>query len=210
MTETARDEVPAWKARFFEELERDKKLQLARLGLPEHALFALSTSQPTPALKKIEDPFGILVLSGTPGTGKTVAAVAWIAEFVNDTANWTEPGTAPRLKSRPPVFTTASELARWDRYEQESMQQLLRAPRLAIDDVGAEYLDRNGFYASLLDEVINVRYSARLPVLLTTNILSAEEFRNRYGDRIAGRIRESGRFSSCGGFDLRRSGGRAA
>jgi len=210
MTEKTCDTVPVWKVKFFEELERDKKAQLGRLGLPEHALSALDTSKQTPALQKIAEPFGILVLSGTPGTGKTVAAVAWIAEYVNDTANWTEPGTAPRLKSRPPVFTTASELARWDRYEQESIHGLLRAPRLVIDDVGAEYLDKNGFYAALLDEVINVRYSARLPVLLTTNILSADEFRNRYGDRIAGRIRESGRFSSCGGVDLRRAGGRAA
>jgi DNA replication protein DnaC len=198
------DAIPDWKLEHAKRLEEEKRLLVLRLGLPAHVLAQTPGMQRTIAIESTADSFGILVLSGDPGCGKTFAAVRWIADYVNDDSRWPSPGSAVQLKGRPPVFVTAAALARWDRYEQEPMLKLLRAPRLAIDDLGAEYLDKNGFYAALLDEVLNERYSGRLPTLLTTN-LDIDEFKARYGDRIAGRIRETGKFVACGGIDMRRA-----
>ena len=192
-----------WKVSYAKELASAKRAQIARLGLPEHALACCQSEAATPALEAVRAPFTLLVLSGKPGTGKTVASVAWILEHINADSNWTEAGTAPALRSRPPLLVTAAKLARWDRYEQEPMAKLLMAPRLVIDDLGAEYLDKNGFYASLLDEVINERYAGHRPTLLTTN-LNDVGFAARYDERIMGRIREVGRFFRCGSVDLRR------
>lgn len=196
-------ETPSWVTEYSKRLEEEKALLLRRMDLPRHALAQLSSQSSTVAMQAITEPFGILVLSGDPGCGKTFAAVKWIVDYVNDDVHWPTPGSAVQLKGRHPVFVTAAALARWDRYEQEPMAKLLRAPRLAIDDLGAEYLDKNGFYAALLDEVLNERYAARVPTLLTTN-LPVDEFKSRYGERIAGRIRETGTFVACGGVDLRR------
>jgi DNA replication protein DnaC len=101
------------------------------------------------------------------------------------------------------VWVTAAKLARWERYDEEAMNKLLRTPRLVIDDLGGEYLDKGGFYASLLDELINERQSSSRPTIMTTN-LAAEAFKARYGERIVDRIREGGRFFECGNASLRR------
>jgi DNA replication protein DnaC len=194
--------IPAWKLSYAKELASAKRAQIVRLGLPEHAVTCCPPVERTLAMAAVQEPFTLLVLSGKPGTGKTVAACEWILEYLQTDANWTEAGTAIALRSRPPLLVTAARLARWDRYEQEPMAKLILAPRLAIDDLGAEYMDKNGFYASLLDEVINERYAGHRPTLLTTN-LNDVEFAARYDQRIMGRIRETGRFFGCGARDLR-------
>lgn len=187
---------------WSKELATEKRLLIERMELPTHALAALKNYRPTGAIQAASTGCSLLVLTGSPGTGKTVAAVKWLADYVHDDGNWTSPGSILRLKQRAPVFVTAARLARWDRYEQEPMAKLLCSARLAIDDLGAEYLDKNGFYASLLDEVINERYAAERPTLLTTN-LDPEAFKSRYGDRIADRIREVGEVHGCGRQSLR-------
>ena len=203
--------IPAWKASYARELADAKRALIAKLGLPAHSL-SCKDYERTPAIEVVKDPIGLLVLSGKPGAGKTVAATRWILEHVEADENWTGPGTAVALRGRPPIFVTAVRLARWDRYEQEQMAKLLLAPRLVIDDLGVEYMDKNGFYASLLDEVVNERYAGSRPTVMTTN-LDAAAFATRYDERIMGRIRETGRFFGCGTRDLRKPmqpNGRAA
>lgn len=202
MNQPDENAVPAWKASYAKELAAAKRALITRLGLPEHAM-ACKAGESTLALDAIKQPFVLLVLSGKSGVGKTVAACRWILDYVENDDNWTEPGTAIALRTRPPLMVTAAKLSRWDRYEQEPMAKLLMSPRLVIDDLGAEYMDKNGFYASLLDEVINERYAGRRPTVLTTN-LDKDRFATRYDERIMGRIRESGRFFGCGEIDLRR------
>ena len=92
-----------------------------------------------------------------------------------------------------PLFVRAVALARWNKYDADEMKQLLDASALVIDDLGVEYSDQKGAFASLLDEVIDHRYGNQAPTLITTN-LTAKEFKERYGERIADRLREAGGF----------------
>lgn len=126
----------------------------------------------------------LVCLSGNPGSGKTVAASNWIA-------------TAGRG-----LFVKAARLARWERYDNNEMNLLLRASRLVIDDLGTEFQDSKGNFMAILDEVIDVRYDHSRPTVITTN-LDAEAFKARYGERIADRIRETGKFVSLDGASMR-------
>ena len=177
---------------------------LESIALPERALGVVLAGklQVTEALSAADTVPDLLVLSGGAGCGKTVAAVAWVVGYVRDPANWLQEGRAARFKSRPPIWVTAAKLARWERYDEDKMADLLRTPRLVVDDLGGEYMDQRGFYASLFDEIVNERQAASRPTILTTN-LGAEAFKTRYGDRIVDRIREGGRFINCGNKSLR-------
>ena len=100
-----------------------------------------------------------------------------------------------KFRHRLPMFMRGNALARYDRFNESAMGALLGASRLVLDDIGTEYLDERGAYLSLLDELIDVRYSQELPIVITTN-LTAPEFKGRYGSRIARRIRECGAFAA--------------
>jgi DNA replication protein DnaC len=100
------------------------------------------------------------------------------------------------------MFVTAARLARWSRYDEAAMEKLLKAKRLVIDDIGTEFMDANGSYQALLDEIVNERYANKRPTLMTTN-LEVQAFAARYGERVADRIRESGRFVFVGRDSLR-------
>lgn len=185
---------------------------LAKYGAPARATETLSSEAAvsTPALEAIEAGDDLIVLSGLRGSGKTVAAVEWLRQQLERDAHaridgkdypgqafeagWSAPEDGqPSYLVAPPVFLTATALARWSHYNEDEVRRLLQAPYVVIDDLGFEYLDKNGFYLSLLDEVVDTRYAQRLKTVMTTN-LTAADFKARYGERIADRIREAGRF----------------
>lgn len=114
----------------------------------------------------------LLILGGV-GSGKTVAACWWL------------------LRASEGLFVTAARLSRWPRYEDARMRELLRAPRLVIDDLGTEYMDEKGNFMAILDEVVADRSANERQTFLTSN-LTSELFKARYGERIVDRIRESG------------------
>jgi DNA replication protein DnaC len=89
-----------------------------------------------------------------------------------------------------------------------AVDQFKDVPLLVVDDLGSEYNDAKGFFAALLDEVIDARYSARLATAITTN-LNAATFAARYGARIIDRLREAGRFVNCGNTSMRRESAHA-
>jgi DNA replication protein DnaC len=196
--------------RTAEVFEERRRMQVEKLiqatGMPPRALeVVMGKLDTTEALAAVDFARDILVLSGAPGCGKTVAAAAWVVEFVRDLSSWgaaPHDGSVPRFYGRPPVWVTAARLARWERYDEDKMNGLLKTPRLVIDDLGGEYMDKGGFYASLLDEIINERQGASQPTILTTN-LDDVAFKARYGERIVDRIREGGRFINCGNKSLR-------
>lgn len=130
----------------------------------------------------------IVVLAGQVGLGKTCAAAVWLCREV--------PYGTRRL------WVSAPRLARWERYDDEAMDRLLLASRLVIDELGVEFADTKGNFQAVLDEVVSTRFSNRRPTLITTN-LNAEDFKARYGERIADRIREDGDFHGFTGKSLR-------
>lgn len=123
----------------------------------------------------------ILVLGGTPGSGKTFAA-SWCCAQVPHSAR----------------FIDSHRLARLDRYKE--MDDLETVALLVLDDLGIEYLDEKGAFLSKVDGLVNARYAAELRTVITTNLpWKAEsekkpDFRRRYGERVADRIREVGEF----------------
>jgi DNA replication protein DnaC len=135
-----------------------------------------------------------LVVGGPRGCGKTVAASWAVSQGVAPLLGWQGCGA--------PLFVDVSRLARVSRYSNDEMDELENASLLAIDDLGMEYNDAKGAFLATLDGLFNARYSNCRRTLITTN-LTASRFRERYGERIADRIRESGRFVEIAGESMR-------
>lgn len=144
--------------------------------------------------------FRILVLAGNVGVGKSVAAAWWLLapHIVGSPLPY-------RKADRKSLWVSASRLARWQRYDDDEMARLLLAPRLVIDDLYAEFSDAKGNFISILDEVVSDRLANKRPLVITTNA-TIEVFRERYGERVADRIREHGWFQGCAGESMRRRG----
>ena len=157
------------------------------LQMPPRVLGLVSGElEETPALWAVRDAKpGIVCLSGGPGVGKTIAAGRWLWE---------------RGRGR---FMKSARLARVNRYDRDEMRQLLAQPALVLDDLGTEFVDNKGNFHAIVDELIDYRYDYGLPLVITTN-LSGVDFKARYEERIADRIRESGRFVEIAGDSMRR------
>lgn len=131
----------------------------------------------------------ILVLSGPKGCGKTVSATWWAAQ------------RRDRVR-----FLRASTFAASSRYDDREARAVWFSSALVLDDLGAEFADCKGSFLSDLDELVDVFYSDMRPLVVTTNC-NLEQFRERYGERIADRLRECGRWLSLSGDSLRRRPG---
>ncbi len=77
------------------------------------------------------------------------------------------------------------------------------APVLALDDLAVEFLDDKGMFEFVLDALLDARWSAELPTVITTN-LNLAEFSERFGERIVSRLRD-GAFIGCAPLNLRGS-----
>jgi DNA replication protein DnaC len=129
---------------------------------------------------------GILVLSGPPGCGKTVAATWWALNGKH----------APRFV-RATAFATAS------RYQNDERDSWLAGRSLVLDDLGTEYADSKGSFLVDLDELVDTFYADKKPLVITTNCTAAE-FKKRYGERVTDRIRECGSWFSISDVSRRR------
>lgn len=200
-------------------IERTAPDWLAAFGVSEKDVQVLKGSLvETPAVKTITGGDHVMtVLAGTTGSGKTVAAVADLLSYLKSITGAAWKLSLDRCEihelSRPrpsfpkekfnPLFLKAAKLARWPRYEDEAMDQLLFSKFLIIDDLGVEFFDVKGSYAALLDEVIDERYANARKTVLTTN-LDVAAFKARYGERLIDRLRESGRFVNVSTPSLRK------
>lgn len=177
--------------------------RLMRLGAPERAVEAWEAGlQETEALKYVnaflEAGKTFLVLAGGAGCGKTVAAVHAMAKRL----------LLDRREDVPALFMRASECARLGLYSDDDKRttyQMHGASLLVVDDLGAEFMAEGGVWRGLMDELIDVRYGDRLPTILTTN-LSVDAFKERYGERVADRIRHAGVVRGCGNVSRRARG----
>jgi DNA replication protein DnaC len=173
-----------------EEEIRDRQRELDRainaIGIPpkDLVLFRSGLLSRTKAIEDLETPGVLICLSGNPGSGKTTAAGYRL------------------FLAACGMFIKAAKLARWPRYDDAEMERLFTRNPIAIDDLGTEYQDAKGNFMAILDEVIDVRYDHSRPTYITTN-LDASAFKERYGERIADRIRESGRFVSLSDASMR-------
>jgi DNA replication protein DnaC len=166
--------------------ERRRTL-LSDARIPERYWFmAVAEPHETEAVKALrQEVAGLVVLSGAPGCGKTAAVSWWLSR-------------APGSK-----FITAAKLSRISKWGDE-VKELIKATRLGIDDLGVEFADDKGFFVSLLDDVINERYSRQRPTVITTN-MQAPLFSSRYKGRIVDRVDEFCGFTSLSGGSLRGS-----
>ena len=100
-------------------------------------------------------------------------------------------GAAPDLRSKR-FFITADKLVQMGGYETDSRKlrdQIEQADILAIDDLGAEYGDKSGWFLSLFTALLNERYAEVKRTIITAN-LTVEKFRATYGERAVDRIGE--------------------
>ena len=135
----------------------------------------------------------MLVIGGDHGIGKSVAAAWWMAQTVRDVT------PTPKTQRR---WWWPMALVRKGAYS-ESIEQLHQVSSLVIDDASAEFSDEKGFFASIFTELINARYEAQLPTLLTANGNPAV-FRSRYGERFFDRLCEVGSWVSVIGKSYRK------
>lgn len=145
---------------------------------------------------------GFLVVNGSIGTGKThqaYGALRRIAEAGPDRFEMLAV-TAPDLyaRLRPGGSEKGSE------YE---LKRLAKVPLLLIDDLGTEKLSE--FTEEATYRIVNERYNACLPLLITTNHLvradNGPDLVTRLGDRLASRVAQDAHIVTLTGPDLRRS-----
>jgi DNA replication protein DnaC len=187
------DEIAAKRREVEERISREERAErrkrLIADGVPLRSLLALDASRETDAIRAARafvdgpDKCGFLILAGTKGTGKTVAA-AWLCA------------------ERHGTFLDVARLCRINRYDEAQMRPLETCRLLVLDDLGQEFSDAKGSFAATLDGIINARYGAMLKTVITTN-LTADDFKARYGERVADRIRECGRFIPVTGESMR-------
>jgi DNA replication protein DnaC len=127
----------------------------------------------------------VAVLSGSAGSGKTVGAAHWAF------------GRRERIE-----FVRASTFAASSRYNQETRERWYGAAGLCLDDLGAEYLDAKGSFLVDLDELVDTFYADRRPLIITTNC-TKQAFKDRYGERVVDRLRESAVWFTVAGASLR-------
>lgn len=166
----------------------DEELESAarRQGIPQRIIDTLRADfQTTHAINRIKSFLKApregwcLVLAGPKGCGKSTAAGLYLWEK-----------TRPSHKSPPKDMTwwTAARVSRISSFN-DQLDKVMRTKTIVLDDLGVEYLDKNGHFNHRLDELIDERYSNYRKTIITTN-LNAKDFQSRYGVRVADRIRE--------------------
>jgi DNA replication protein DnaC len=124
-----------------------------------------------------ESPKGWLVLEGTYGCGKTHLAVAIgntrVEQFGDEVLFMTAPDLLDFLRT---TFGANSEIT----YD-ESFNRIRNMPILILDDLGVE--NPSGWAKEKLFQLLNYRYSAELPTVITTNV-ELEELDPRLSSRM--------------------------
>ena len=122
-----------------------------------------------------------LLLAGNVGTGKTTLSAA----IRNTLHYYGVPCKMFRASDFPALFLDNAEL---------TQRQILRGEWcevLLLDDIGVEQADIK-FYGNTIQpfvKIVEERYDRRLPLVVSTNLTSAE-IGERYGQRTLDRIRE--------------------
>jgi len=175
-----------------EEILHDRRIMCLRgWGVPERILDNLEVLRATKAVNIVKNwivtprEAWCLILSADKGTGKSTAAATWLYENV--------PIAVDIYPNR--YWWSGTRIARTNGYAKE-FESMMRSRFMVIDDLGVEYLDKNGNFLQRLDELIDERYSNYRQTIITTN-LNVKAFKERYGERVADRIREGFEFGGA-------------
>ena len=192
--ERARSEEDTSTERFSEtfhlnqiEQAKKKKTLIDKWGVPTRIMKNLEEFKLTRAIKAVEKFKGsaqegwCLVLSSGKGTGKSTAAAHWLMDYVKEIHM---SGNIKQIRR----WWSGTRLARISSYNSE-FEKICVLPVLVLDDLGVEFLDKNGNFQQKLDELLDDRYSNFRKTIITTN-LNSDDFKERYGERVADRIRE--------------------
>jgi DNA replication protein DnaC len=197
----------------FPEVEPPRRAtaqELRRADVPDDAIAALDTLRhEAPVglaeafLKQGTTDARFLLLLGKKGTGKTVAAALVMADIIGHVLQRARPSGGEAQRGPPGMFvraTTLSRLSAYDAADKAWFEDMCRTPILVLDDVGTE-LAGDVFRAHLY-ELLDRRYSKSRRTVITSN-LDKKAFAERYGDRIADRLRERGMAAEFTGESLR-------
>lgn len=158
-----------------------------------------------------------LVLVGATGLGKTHLAAGVVAKIVaNHEAMFSEAvkaadmNTAPRLFPKPMWLNVADAVATMrfemghpsdDRAMTDNVRRVRSHPCLVVlDDLGREKV--SDWTAELIYAVVNARYEAMLPTMITSNLSPAELLASPYWTAIS-RLAEDGEMVKLEGIDHR-------
>jgi DNA replication protein DnaC len=136
-----------------------------------------------------------LVLSGTPGLGKTHLAVAGLLMMMNRFDNG-----KPLFLSAPELFVELRDRIKNNVTEKSIIDRYLTVPLLVIDDLGVETkTDRSveTFYS-----IIDGRNRENRQLIITSE-LSMDEIGEIYGDRLSSRLCGMGEYIRITGEDYR-------
>lgn len=170
--------------------EATQKATVERACVPERVRESVLDPRPTRACQLVHEWLGgsqwCRVLSGGVGVGKTVAACI----------------AAVAMRGR---YVTARETS--DRlFDRQWWHDLERERLVAIDDLGVETRDKEGYWLDRFWAFLDVRYRDKAPLLLTTN-LAYPAFEARFlegdGGRTKDRLRGEAMFSHVEGESLR-------
>jgi hypothetical protein len=161
------------------------------------------------ALKATRGAFGdILILGGSIGTGKSVAAAEWLKEFIANPKSYKQVNWRWGWYHEPPVFITAATLALWPIFNPAAIAVLTNTPRLVFDDLGCEAVYEKGAFLATVESILSARISEERKTVITTN-LDADGLAKRYGARLVDRIWGCGTYVGCPGASLRGTKGRS-
>lgn len=180
---------------------------LARLGVPKWAATAAAHPGSTPAMAAAKEWWlsgkAFLLLLGGVGSGKTTAAAWCLVRHLERAISQPQPSGGLPVDAA--MFATAPEFNGLSDYNSEGrawLDRLCRCQMLVLDDLGTERMGDGEL--SCVQRIVSERHASGRRTVLTSN-LTSEVFRQRYGERVADRIREVGVVKGSGQQSLRRA-----
>ena len=151
---------------------------------------------------------GLVVLAGPVGIGKTVAAT-FLACMMVEADSYSDGDRRHSIRNAPEFWFVPAQMIVDNAYSKDVVPNGMKPNRLkdlrsilVVDDIGREYIKKDGWSMTVVDEFFDSRYRENLPTIATTN-LNEYEFKERYGERIWDRFQEWGRWIYSEGVSLR-------